>query len=201
VNRRIMMFAGGAAFALLAVWFLLLWSPKGSELSAAKERKTTAEQKVSELQLKLARLQDAQRREPELQATNDRLASAVPAEPQLAQFILDVNDAATKAAVDFVAISPSPVSLPKIAGQPSVVTVKLTVSGDYHATLDFLDRLADLSRVLVLDEVNLIPTSDGSKLDAELGGNIFTTRIPTPQGATTAPTATNASTTTTTVKP
>jgi Tfp pilus assembly protein PilO len=196
-----MMFAGGAALALLAVWFLLLWSPKGSELSDAKERKTAAEQKVSELELKVARLEDAQEHEPELLATYDRLASAVPADPQLAQFILETNDAAAKAAVDFISITPAPVAVPKRPGQPPVIGIKLSISGDYFATLNFLDRLADLPRIVVLDEVQFRPSTDNAKLGAELSGSIFTTQVPVPKTPTVASIPGASTTTTTTVKP
>jgi Tfp pilus assembly protein PilO len=199
-----MMFTGAAAAALLAVWFLLLWSPKGSELSDARERKELAEQKVDELKLKLARLSAAQRREPELRATYDRIEMAIPDEPQLAQFILDANDAAAKAGVDFMSISPTQPAMSKVAGQPPVVAIKLEVSGDYFKTLDFLDRLADLSRLVVLDSVQLNPSDDNEKLRADLSGSIFTTQPPVSPSAatkTTPATASASTTTTTTVQP
>jgi Tfp pilus assembly protein PilO len=202
VNRRIAMFAGGAMLLLLGAWFMLLWSPKGGELDAARTRKATAEQKVNELQVKLDRLKDGQRRSPELLAARDRLVSAVPEHAQLAEFILDTNDAATKAGVDFVSISPTTVSAPKVPGQPPSVGVTLEVSGDYAATLNFLDRLAQLPRIVVLDEVQMTP-SEAGKLTAHLGGNIFTTEppaVPVAAGAATAATTTGSSTTTT-VKP
>jgi Tfp pilus assembly protein PilO len=203
VNRRIAMFAGGAMIVLLGAWFMLLWSPKGSELDAARTRKETAEAKANELQVKLDRLKDGQRRSPELLAARDRLVSAVPEHPQLAEFILDTNDAATKAGVDFVSISPTAVSVSKVPGGPPSVAVSLEVSGDYAATLNFLDRLAELPRIVVLDEVQMTPGEEG-KLTAHLGGNIFTTEepaVPVAAGAPTAAATTATSTTTTTVAP
>jgi Tfp pilus assembly protein PilO len=201
VNRRIAMFAGGAMIVLLGVWFMLLWSPKGNELDKARARNAVAEQKVNELQVKLDRLKDAQRREPELLAAADRLKSAVPDKPDLAQFILDVNDSAAKANVDFVSITPTPPSVSDVPGAPPSIGVTLEVGGDYFATLNFLDRLADLPRIVVLDQVQLNPSENG-KLTANLGGNIFTTQQPpAPPAAPGQVTATTAPTTTTTVKP
>jgi Tfp pilus assembly protein PilO len=196
VNRRIAMFAGGAMVVLLGVWFLLLWSPKGSELSDAREQKAAAEQQVTELQVKLDRLKDAQRRSPELLAARDRLVSAIPEHAQLAEFILDANDAASKANVDFVSITPSPPGPSVVPGGPTSVKLRLAVTGDYFATLEFLDLLADLPRMVVLDQVKLNPTDDG-KLSADLGGNIFTSQAPVAPGGV----ATTTTTTTTTVKP
>lgn len=199
MSRRIAMFAGGAAILLLAVWFLLLWSPKGGELADARERKTAAEQKVKQLQVKLAELSDAQRREPALRAQKDRLAAAVPDQPQLAQFILDANDAAAKARVDFMSITPAPPAPSKVPGQPTVIAISLSVSGDYFKTLDFLDRLSALPRIVVLDGVQLQPAGEeGTKLGATLNGDIFTTEPPAIPGATGATPATGATTPTTT---
>lgn len=202
MTRRIAMFAGAAIIVVLGAWFMLLWSPKGSELDDARAQNVAAEQKVTELQVKLDRLKDGARREPELLAARDRLVSAVPQRPDLAEFILDVNDAATKAGVDFVAITPTPPGPPTIPGGPPSIGVRLEVSGDYFATLDFLDRVADLRRIVVLDEVQLHPSGDDGKLSANLGGSIFTVQPPAvPVGTATAATTTESSTTTTTVKP
>ena len=199
MNRRIAMFAGGAMIVLLGAWFMLLWSPKGSELNEAREQKTAAEQQVTELQVKLDRLKDAQRRSPELLAARDRLVSAIPEHAQLAEFILDANDAATKANVDFVAITPAPPGPSTVPGGPPAIKLRLEVTGDYFATLEFLDLLADLPRMVVLDEVQLNPTEGGDKLSADLGGSIFTTQPPALPGGATATTTTTS--TTTTVKP
>lgn len=192
------MFAGGAMIVLLGAWFMLLWSPKGSELKDARAQQVAAKQQVTELQVKLDRLKDGERRSPELLATQDRLESAVPEHAQLAEFILDVNDAATKARVDFVAITPSPPGPSTVPGGPPSIKLRLEVSGDYFATLEFLDLLADLPRLVVLDEVQLDPT-EGEKLSADLGGSIFTTQPPAVPAGTTA--TTTPATTTTTVKP
>jgi Tfp pilus assembly protein PilO len=200
VNRRIALMAGGAAVLLLGVWFMLLWSPKGSELNEARERNATAEQQVNELQVKLDRLKDLEKREPELLATRDRLDSAVPEESQLAEFILDANDAATEAGVDFISIAPTKPVASKIPGAPPTIHITLAVEGDYFATLNFLDLLAELPRVVVLDQIKLSPSGDSSRMAADLSGSIFTTETPVVPGAQAA-TGASASTTTTTVKP
>ena len=201
MTRRVTYFAGGAAFLLLAAWFLLLWSPKGSELSDARDRNAAAEQKMSELQLKLDRLKALERRSPELQASRDRLVSAVPDKAELAQFILDTNDAAAKAGVDFLSINPNTPAISAIPGAPSAVHVQLTVSGDYFATLNFLDRLTELPRLVLIDQVQLLPAGEeaGGKLSANLSGDIFTTQPPAAVAGLPSPAAT--ATTTTTVQP
>lgn len=202
MTRRIALIAGGAAVVLLIAWFLLLWSPKGGELTEAHERRDVAQQKVTELQVRLDRLKDAQRREPQLLATRDRLASAIPEKPDLAAFILDANDAAAKAGVDFISIAPTPPAVSTVLGVPAGIRLNISVSGPYFATLNFLDRLADLPRIMVVDSVQVSPSGAGEsssteKLSVALTGEMFTTQPPVSATPTTT-TVPGAPTTTTT---
>ena len=81
-------------------------------MSHAKTRRQAAEQTQAELQTQLNRLKAQQKSEPLRRAQLEALRTAIPDQPNLAQFILDVNDAAAKAGIDFVSISPSPPAAP-----------------------------------------------------------------------------------------
>jgi Tfp pilus assembly protein PilO len=190
VSRRQLAVLGGLTAVILFAWFTFLWSPKGAELRTARDRQAAANEQASQLQLRLDRLKDAQRRAPEIQATVAGLRAAVPATPDLAQFLLDTNDAATKAGVAFLSVSPS---LPAArATGPTEVQVSLNVKGGYFHVLDFLDRLLDLPRIVVLDTVSVTPadaSAGGPELAVSLTGRMFTTEVPAPATAPTAPAA------------
>jgi Tfp pilus assembly protein PilO len=208
MTRRVLVFGVAAAAVLLAVWFLLLWSPQGNKLSDAKKRTAAAETQNSQLQLRLSRLQAAQKDAPELMATGEELRRAVPASPDLAQFILDANDAATAAGVDFLSISPQPPQAPSGAG-PSVVSLQISVTGSYAEVINYLDRLDDLPRLVVVDKLGLTPggAAGGAPddLSVSITARMFTTAVPvganapktSTGGATTATTTPGGSTTTT----
>ena len=208
MTRRIALIAGGAALVLLVAWFFLLWSPKGNELDKARKRTVAAEQQASELQVQLDRLKDAQRHEPELQAAKARLVSAIPERADLAAFILDANDAASKSGVDFMSINPTPPEL-SAGGPAPEIRFAMKVTGRYSATLDFLQRMNQLPRIVVFDQVQVTPESDAiaADLSANLSGRLFTLQQPAAApGATTTTTvagaagATTTSTTSTTIK-
>lgn len=177
MNRRLLLIAGGACLGILALWFFMLWSPKGRELNEAREREVEAQMLVQELEARLSRLQAAEERSPELVATLDRLRSAVPESPNLAQFILDANGAALEAGVDFLSISPSPPA-PNPAGGASEVAISLSIKGGYFQVLDFVNRLDVMSRVVVIDTFGLSPQgSEGGaapELSVSLNGRMFT---------------------------
>jgi Tfp pilus assembly protein PilO len=202
VNRRLVLIGFGAAGALLALWFLLLWGPQGGRLEDAKERRVTAEQENSGLEIRLARLEEAQDRAPQLLADLERLRAAVPDDPALAQFILDANDVAEEAGVEFLSIAPGTPSR-STTGGPPVITLQVTVNGGYFEVLDYLDQLDELSRVVVIDSLTLTPMTENGRMDigVQLAARMFTSELlPTGDGATStaAPVSSSSPSTTTT---
>ena len=184
MTRRSALIAVGACLALLLAWYFLLWSPKGRDLAAASERIETAENLGDELEVRLARLQSSKERAPQLAATYDRLRTAVPDSPGLAQFILDANDAATKAGVDFLSITPSPPAPSTTPGVATEIKLALTVEGGYFQTLTYLDHLLELPRIVVLDNVQVTPKGEGGDLVISLLGRMFSQVPAPPPGAT-----------------
>lgn len=195
MNRRTVAVAFGAALLLLVVWFVFLWGPQGGKLSDAEERRDAAEAQNGALEVRLARLRDAQDRAPDLLADLDELRAAVPDEPDLAQFILDANEIATTAGVEFLSIAPG-VPTANEAGGPPVITLSINVTGGYFEVLDYLTRLDGLARIVVVDSLSLTPTSGEGGLQeiaVAITARMFTQTLP----ATAAPVADGAATETT----
>ncbi|MCU1379023.1 MAG: Tfp pilus assembly protein PilO [Acidimicrobiales bacterium] len=191
MSRRHLAAVGGAAVVILLAWFMFLWSPKAVELTDARDRRTAANEQASQLQLRLERLKDAKQRTPDLQVTAERLRSAVPATPNLAQFLLDTNDAAAKAGVNFLSVSPTPPAASTTG--PTEVQLALSIKGGYFQTLDFMNRLLDLPRIVVLDTVSVTAAAASAgapELAVSLTGRMFTTEVPASATPTTAPATT-----------
>jgi type IV pilus assembly protein PilO len=197
MSRRLLLIAFGAAALLLLLWFLLLWGPQGGKLEDARERTTVAENVNDGLELRLARLRSAQEQAPELMADLDDLRRAVPDGPELAEFILDANQAASDAGVDFISIAPG---LPELTPPlPPTITLSISVRGEYFSVLDYLDRLGDLPRIVVIDSLGLTPgqTESGQEeLTVQITARMFATSAP--QLSTALQPAPGATTTTTT---
>lgn len=191
MSRRVVSIAGGACVVLLLAWVALLWSPKGGELDVARKRQAAAENLSAELQAKLARLQGAQRQAPQLQADLEQVRAAIPSRADLAEFILSADDAASKAGVDFLSITPTPPAVSQTPGAPNDVALNLALKGSYFPVLDFLQKLLDLPRLVVVDGVTVAPDGDPSVLNVGLKARMFTTAQP-PGTAPTTPTTTGA---------
>jgi Tfp pilus assembly protein PilO len=180
VNRRHLALVSAAVVLVLVAWFLLLWSPKGAQLADARERRTAAQDRVTQLQAKLGELEAVQKKGPALERLAAAVRSAVPSTPDLAAFLLSVDDAAAKAHVTYKAVAPSPVQL-STTGGPNEVPISFTVEGGWGAVLDFMDRLVALPRVVVLDRVGLnAEASDtgATTIGVTLTGRVFTTAAP-----------------------
>lgn len=225
MNRRAVII-GVAGFLVFALaWYFLLWRPRTNALDDAKTRRGAAEQQETELQASINRLKAAAKNEPRLRAQLETLRTSIPDDPNLAQFILDTNDAATKAGLDFVSISPSlPTAQTATGGGaattgtattgtagatatalPPQIAIQLQMTGGYFQMIDFLNRLNDLPRLTVVDTIT-VGADNAARLTVSLNGRMFVRAIPAgfgPPGSSTTSTtiAAGASTTTTAVRP
>ena len=207
MNRRLVLITAATSLVLLAAWFFALWQPKGAELADERERLSLASNEVSQLETRILRLKASQAEGPQLAARLDRLRSAVPDDPGLPQFILDANDAATSSGVAFVSISPQEPAPSSSPGLPPEIALTVEIEGGYFQVLDFVERLTDLQRVIVLDGVQVAPKGDQEgppELAVSLTGRMFTTQLPAapaPVEAVATPVAAAPASTTTTVVP
>ncbi|MBA2624040.1 MAG: type 4a pilus biogenesis protein PilO, partial [Acidimicrobiia bacterium] len=158
MTRRVILGGVAAAVVLVVAWFLLLWSPQAQKVSDAEDRRATAEQGNQELELRLARLQALEERRPGLEAEDDALDSAVPGDPLLGELLLDLDEAANSSGVSVTSITPSEPTVDastETAGGPTGIPVAIEVKGGYFEVLDYVNRLEDLPRVVVLDGLSL----------------------------------------------
>jgi Tfp pilus assembly protein PilO len=181
VSRRTMVGAGVALVVVVLAWYMLLWGPQGGRADDADARREVAAGTNMGLEANVARLQAGQAALPGLQADLETLRSAVPDTPNLAQFILDANDAATASGVDFLSIAPTPPAANADPLLSPAVGLNISVNGGYFQVRDYLNRLNDLPRLVVVDTVALTPgeTASGAlRLAASLSARMFTTTLP-----------------------
>jgi type IV pilus assembly protein PilO len=200
LGRRSVVIGVVAALLVLLLWWFLLWSPQRKKVDDAKARADAAQQQVGQLRVTLSRLQELKRTEALKRSQIESLRVAVPDQPNLAQFILDANDAANKAGIDFLSVTPSPPATAAAgagtpAGAPAAVNLAMSITGGYFQVLDFVNRLTDLPRIVVIDNLSLA-AGDGSNMTVSITARMFTT-----SAAPVAPPTTGATATTTTNSP
>ena len=207
MNRRVLGIGAGGAALLLLLWYFLLWSPQGKNIDDARERKETAEQQAQELTVRLDRLREQKRTEAATRGQIELLRVAIPDQPNLAQFILDANDAATRSGIDFLSVSPTPpaAATTPVAGAtstPAEIRLALSITGGYFQVIDFVNRLNELPRLVVIDTLGVTASGEATQLSVQLAARMFVSSVPPgvapSPGAAPAP---GAPTTTTTTAP
>lgn len=208
MSRRVIVIAAAAAVLVLLGWYALLWSPAKSDLDKAEQRTAAAESQEQQLQTQINRLRDVQRQEPLRRAQLETLRTAIPDTPNLGQFILDVNDAATRAGIRFISIAPTEPRAPTavvaptttttaagatttttattgttaatvpVATPPAEIALTFQIQGGYYPVLDFLNRLDRLPRLVVTDAVNISSNEDTGLLTVGLTARMFVRAVP-----------------------
>lgn len=178
MKAKLILIGVGAALLITAVWFFALWSPQGKDLDQAKADQAAAEQRSSELTARLTRLKKLEANADVLERDRALLATAIPTADELDDFLLQVNDRAAKAGVDFVSIAPQQ---PGAAGAapgaaaagPTPVGLQIQVTGDYFAILRFMEQLRDGERLVTVENFSLSKGGEGNSMSASIGGRMF----------------------------
>ncbi len=163
-NRAILL---AAVFVLLLlVWFFFMFRPNQRRISELRAEQEQVQQEIGGLQVQLERLRELQRQEPQLRAQFARLQDALPDDPRLPDFILQVQEAANLAGIDFLSITPSlPAAFtppgamqpPPEAAQLQAISVSISVTGTYFEVEDFIIRLERLQRAVRIGSFTLAP--------------------------------------------
>jgi Tfp pilus assembly protein PilO len=183
---------------IVMIWNLLIFAPKGRDLSDAKKEVQAAQAVEPQLRAALARLEEISKNGPEIAAQLDRLSAAVPTSPDLDGFILSANQIAVQSGIDWLSVSPS-VAQAGTAG-PSVIPVTMSIQGGFFQVLDYLNRLEDLGRLVIVDGLNATAAGADSgtgggtasptgapALSVTLTGRMFTMAAPAAPAGTSTP--------------
>lgn len=171
----------GAAFGVVGLFLLLfLIRPEAKKASDLRAQQAVAEQQQAQLRSQLSRLQSLQKDEPRLRAELARMQDGLPTDPRLPDFILQVQEAAGLAGIDFLSISPSlpvPFSPPTVpgaapaqsatgstatGGQLQTIAINVSTTGKYFEVLDFIVRLERLRRVVRINTFSMAPGGSGT---------------------------------------
>jgi Tfp pilus assembly protein PilO len=145
--------AGG--FVLVLLWYFVLFSPTSKDLSDTRAEVATVEDQKQELENTIRHLKELSKNAPQQQASLRTLRAAIPANPDLGEFILQANDIAAAAGIDWLSIAPSPPVASTTQGPASTITVAIQVDGGFFEVLDYLNRLEDLDRLVLVDSINV----------------------------------------------
>lgn len=164
MSRRTIALGALGAVVVIVAWFVILWSPQSQAIDDARVRRDVAQAEAARLELQLQRLTSLADDEVALRARLDDLMAAVPDGDELAALVVDLDTAAQLAGVEVVAITPSPPTAPEAPG-PVPIDIVVNVDGGYFQVLDFVNRVLDLERIVVIESVNANASVAGTLVD------------------------------------
>jgi Tfp pilus assembly protein PilO len=175
------------AIILLVVALIL---PKANQVRQRQAMVGDAKQKQGTLELELQQLKAAAKEAKPARHELEVLTRQVPPTVRLPDLILMLNDAADDSDVDFMSMTPgSPVEA--AAGNLSILTTQLMVTGDYFAVDEFLHRLERLPRAAKVRQIDMTKqaTATGSttrtsdKIQVTLQAEFYTTDVSSGPGS------------------
>ncbi len=204
-GRAVLAVVLGLVVVLLA-WNMFFFAPAGNDLADAKDDRDLAETELAGLDARLESLRDLEEQQPEMVEEQARLGAMIPERPDLEVFIRAANDISVDSGIDWISVAPSEPA----AGASGVSEIRMAIQlqGGYYQVQDYLNRLEDLSRLVVIDSIqvgtgvdatdeqSIVPSAGGApSLSVTLTARMFTQAT----GLVSAPVVPDAGATTTTV--
>ncbi len=158
MNRRVLLGCLGLLAVVTLLWMWRLYGPAGARLDEARSEQAQLDDQYQRLEVDLARLQSIEADLPRIQSGIDTLRVAVPDEAGLAELILTLNEVALAAGLEAANLS---FSAPTPAANGLLeISIRTEVDGGYYQVLDFLNRLAELPRVVVVSGIEIDTEQD-----------------------------------------
>ena len=123
-----------------AAWFFLL-SPLRADIAETNETITAQQEKLTIAQAKLAKAQTTRAEGKKNQARLLELAKMVPLSTQVPSLLVQIQDLADQAGIEFLAVSPGE---PSEVGGFQIVPLQVQFTGSYFDLSDFAYRVEQL---------------------------------------------------------
>lgn len=175
---------------LLALFYMLLWSPRQDEIAGVRAETESLEAQTANVRAEIAALRAVRDEAPQIASELAALRSIVPSEPDLPSVLRQLQAAADEAGLIIGSITPArPVGVTAEGGPSGLASIATTVDieGSYFQIVDFLRRLEDPAispRGLLVNSLILSGDPDEYPvLRASLQGELFAI-LPVLDGAT-----------------
>jgi type IV pilus assembly protein PilO len=154
-----------AVIVLIAVvGVVVLLVPKWQAINAIKTQIVQAQQEKAAAQTLLKQRQDAKGAAAQTQADLIAIENAMPEDPQLPSLIVELQDAANEAGLDFLKLTPTK---PEVRTGYSAVKVDLELQGRWTDSMEFLRQLGELTRQVRVLKVSIKPSDTVASPSAE----------------------------------
>jgi Tfp pilus assembly protein PilO len=160
---------GLAIILVLFLWYRFVYSSMDSQASKATQAAQDAKTQADSLQHQLNELTGTSQKK---KASNDELQKAIPPTPDVGAFLRQVQQVRDSVGIPdaFQTIVPT---APTAQSGGGTVGMGITVKGSYSQMMDYVNRLNKLSRLVVIDNVQITASTAGGTSSGGPTGEVF----------------------------
>ncbi|KAF1044264.1 type 4a pilus biogenesis protein PilO [Xylophilus sp.] len=148
---------GIAAFVVVLLWFVKLTDYRG-ELDAERAREATLRQDYSAKLLKAVSLEGLKKQREQIQQYVVQLEKQLPSKAEMAALLSDINQAGIGRSLQFELFRPGQVVVREYYAE---LPIAVKVTGKYHDMGAFASDIANLSRIVTLNNISIGAPKDG----------------------------------------
>lgn len=158
IAPRLALCFGVTVAIVAALWFLTI-SASSEELAAEQAREVTLKADFSKKLAQAVNLDLLRKQREQVQQYVTQLEKQLPGKAEMDALLSDINQAGLGRSLYFELFRPGQVVVREYYAE---LPIALRVSGRYHDMGAFAADIADLSRIVTLNNVNIVPGRDGA---------------------------------------
>lgn len=141
-----------------ALWFLWLKN-SDEELSAAQAKELTLREDYKKKLVQAVNLETLKKQREQVQQYVTQLEKQLPSKAEIDALLSDINQAGLGRSLQFEYFRPGAVAVKEYYAE---LPISLRITGRYHDIGLFAGDIANLSRIVTLNNLTIVPARDGS---------------------------------------
>jgi type IV pilus assembly protein PilO len=155
---RYLVFAAVVIVLLVVLWFLWL-SDTQAELTAEQEKEVKLREEFKVKLGKAVNLDALKKQREQVQLYVTQLEKQLPSKAEMDALLSDINQAGLGRSLQFELFRPGQIAVKDYYAE---LPIAVKVSGRYHDIGNFAADIANLSRIVTLNNLAIVPAKDGS---------------------------------------
>ncbi len=149
---------GVTIVVVVGLWFVWLNS-SNDELIAERAKETQLREEFTKKLLQAASLEALKKQREQVQLYVTQLEKQLPSKAEMDALLSDINQAGLGRSLQFELFRPGQVSVKEYYAE---LPITVRVTGRYHDIGSFAADIANLSRIVTLNNLTLVPAKDGT---------------------------------------
>ena len=154
---RFAVYAAVVAVLLVILWFLWL-SDSQTELAAEQDKELTLRDEYKAKLVKAVNLEALKKQREQVQQYVTQLEKQLPSKAEMDALLSDINQSGLGRSLQFELFRPGQVVVKDYYAE---LPIALRVTGRYHDIGNFAADIANLSRIVTLNNMAIVPAKDG----------------------------------------